>query len=136
MGEFGDTPDNELPSLVTDALAPKGGEVNEPLNEHENLVHETRVLKDKLAAKRRGTAQENDQFKTDMYGSAYYLANALDFVLDATVDVSKIDPETHLAENSDNVTQDMFINSIKRALNHLGMKGDAVKDVLINKDDR
>ena len=49
MGEFGDRlPDNELPVLVSDALAPKGGEINEPLDEHENLGHETRVLKEKL----------------------------------------------------------------------------------------
>ena len=70
-----------------------------------------------------------------MYGAAYHLANALEFVLDETTDVSKIDPETGQEENVGNVGRDMFVNSIKNALNYLGMDGNAAKEALSEEDD-
>ena len=122
-------------NLVDDALLPKSGDINEPLDEHENLVYETRRLKDNLAARRRETAQGN-KFETNMYGAGYYLANALEFILDQTADVSHIDPETaQITADSGNVAREMFVNSIKRALNHLGMDGDTVKAILLESQD-
>ena len=131
MGEFdgGGNGRNNIENQVNDALAPHNGEVNEPLAEHENLVHETRILKEKLAAKRRETANA-DEFTTKMYGAAYHLANALEFVLDETTDVSKIDPETGQLDNAGNVGRDMFVNSLKHAINHLGMNGNKLKEIL------
>ena len=131
MGEIdgGGNGRNNIENQVNDALAPHNGEVNEPLAEHENLVHETRILKEKLAAKRRETAN-TDEFTTKMYGAAYHLANALEFVLDETTDVSKIDSETGQNDNASNVGRDMFVNAIKNTLNYLGMNGNVVKEAL------
>ena len=136
MGEFenGSERPEEIRNLVDDALVPEGGEVNEPLEEHESLAHESRVLKNKLAAKRWETAV-NDDFDTDMYGAAYYLADALDFVLNEAPDVSQNDPETDQSSNSTNVGRDMVINSIGRAISHLGMDGEAVKELLKQEND-
>ena len=97
-------------------------------------MHETRILKEKLAAKRRETANA-DEFTTKMYGAAYHLANALEFVLDETTDVSKIDPETGQNENAGNVGRDMFVNAIKNTLNYLGMNSNVVKEALSEEDD-
>ncbi len=129
----GERQDN-IRNLVDDALIPKSGEVNELLDEHDNLAHEARVLKNRLADKRRETAV-NDDFETDMYAAAYHLADALDFVLNEAPDVSQNDPENDQFLNSSNVGRDMFINSIRRTLNHLGMDGKAVKELLIQQDD-
>lgn len=120
---------NNIENQVNDALIPQNGEVNEPLADHEYLVHETRILKDKLAAKRRETAN-GDEFTTKMYGAAYHLTNALEYVLDETTDVSKIDSETGQNDNAGNIGRDMFVNAIKNALNYLGMDGSAVKEAL------
>ena len=136
MGEFdgGGNGRNNIENQVNDALAPHNGEANEPLADHENLVHETRILKEKLATKRRETANA-DEFTTKMYGAAYHLANALEFVLDETTDVSKIDPETGQNENAGNVGRDMFVNAIKNTLNYLGMNSNVVKEALSEEDD-
>lgn len=136
MGEFegGGNNHNDLESQVNDALSPQNEEVYEPLADHENLVHATRILKDKLATKRRETAHR-DEFTTKMYGAAYHLANALELVLDETTDVSKIDPETGQNDNAGNVGRDMFVNAIKNALNYLGMDGNAAKGALSEEND-
>lgn len=135
MGEIdgGANGRNNIENQVNEALTPKNGEVYEPLADHENLVHEARILKEKLATKRRETTN-GDEFATKMYGAAYHLANALEFVLDETTDVSKIDPETGMDDNAGNVGRDMFVNTIKNTLNYLGMNGNSVKEILSEKD--
>ena len=57
MGEIegGANGRNNIENQVNDALIPQKGEVTEPLADHEHLVHETRILKEKLAKKRRET---------------------------------------------------------------------------------
>ena len=126
MRERGDRP-YDIRNLVDDVLSPKPGDVNEPLEEHESLLHETKALRNRFGEKRRQVPEEN-RFEAGMYGAAYNLADAIGFVLAETPDVSKIDPETQtITSDSGNIGRDMFVNSIKRALKNLGLEDEILK---------